>query len=100
MSARDWGPMLAARHLWCELGLEVTLDRLVDCHRRDCPLAEPKEPGFKRGTVFGAAVDLLKAAQGPFTMRENRLDTAHGAAWDANSGHSQFHRSFPWMQRP
>src|ERR1700693_3298154 len=30
MAAWDWGPMLAARHLWCELGLEVTLDRLVE----------------------------------------------------------------------
>jgi hypothetical protein len=35
MAAWDWGPMLAARHLWCELGLEVTLDRLVDGQRRD-----------------------------------------------------------------
>ena len=35
MAAWDWGPMLAARHLWCELGLEVTIDRLVDGQRRD-----------------------------------------------------------------
>ena len=35
MAAWDWGPMLAARHLWCELGLEMTIDRLVEGQRRD-----------------------------------------------------------------
>ena len=29
VAAWDWGPMLVARHLWRELGLEATLDRLV-----------------------------------------------------------------------
>src|SRR5271163_100733 len=28
LAAWDWGPTLAARHLWHELGLEATLDRL------------------------------------------------------------------------
>jgi transposase len=29
LAAWDWGPMLAARHLWRELGLEATLERLT-----------------------------------------------------------------------
>src|ERR1700749_2683500 len=29
IAAWDFGPMLAARHLWRELSLEATLDRLV-----------------------------------------------------------------------
>ena len=35
VAAWDFGPMLAARHLWCELGLEATLDRLDEGRRRD-----------------------------------------------------------------
>jgi transposase len=37
LAAWDWGPMLAARHLWRELGLEATLDRLAGRWRRDAP---------------------------------------------------------------
>src|SRR5215831_12248102 len=29
VDAWDWGPMLVARRLWCELGLRATLDRLA-----------------------------------------------------------------------
>lgn len=29
VAAWDWGPMLAAGHIWRELGLEATLDRLT-----------------------------------------------------------------------
>ena len=35
LAAWDWGPMLVARHLWGELGLEATLDRLAAPTRRD-----------------------------------------------------------------
>jgi transposase len=35
VAAWDFGPMLAARHLWCELGVEAALDRLAGDHRRD-----------------------------------------------------------------
>jgi transposase len=35
LSAWDWGPMLAARHLWRELGLEATLDGLTRRDRRE-----------------------------------------------------------------
>lgn len=35
VAAWDWGPMLAVRQLWAELGLEATLDRLAGPARRD-----------------------------------------------------------------
>jgi transposase len=35
LAAWDWGPALAARHLWRELGLEAMLDRLGGSSRRD-----------------------------------------------------------------
>jgi len=35
LAAWDWGPMLVARHLWCALGLEATLDRLASPTRRE-----------------------------------------------------------------
>jgi hypothetical protein len=35
LAAWDWGPMLVARHLWGELGLESTLDRFAPPARRD-----------------------------------------------------------------
>jgi hypothetical protein len=35
VGAWDWGPMLVARRLWCELGLQATLDRLAGPVRRD-----------------------------------------------------------------
>jgi transposase len=35
MAAWDWGPMLAARHVWRELGLEASLDRLARPKHRD-----------------------------------------------------------------
>jgi hypothetical protein len=38
IAAWDFGPMLAARHLWRELSLEATLDRLVRRSRRDTAL--------------------------------------------------------------
>jgi transposase len=34
LAAWDWGPMLAARQLWSELGIETTLDRLSRPGRR------------------------------------------------------------------
>jgi hypothetical protein len=39
LAAWDWGPMLVASHIWRELGLEMTLDRLSRPARRDtnCP---------------------------------------------------------------
>jgi transposase len=37
LSASDFGAMLAARHLWCELGIEATLDRLAERRHRDGP---------------------------------------------------------------
>ena len=41
VAAWDWGPMLAAGHLWRELGLEATLDRLSRRSRRDAvPLSD------------------------------------------------------------
>jgi hypothetical protein len=41
VAAWDWGPMLAARHVWRELGLEATLDRLAGPERRDAtPLSD------------------------------------------------------------
>ena len=35
LGAWDWGPMLAARALWSELGLDSTLDQLARRDRRD-----------------------------------------------------------------
>jgi transposase len=35
VGAWDWGPMLVARTLWSELGLDATLDRLVRPDRRE-----------------------------------------------------------------
>src|SRR6516162_3050022 len=35
IGAWDWGPMLVARHLWCELGLEMTIDSLSSRDRSD-----------------------------------------------------------------
>ena len=35
LAAWDWGPMLVARHLWRELGLEATLDKLSRRQRRE-----------------------------------------------------------------
>jgi transposase len=41
IAAWDFGPMLAVGHLWRELSLEATLDRLVKCSRRDtAPLSD------------------------------------------------------------
>src|SRR5207244_7971233 len=41
VAAWDWGPMLAARQMWRELGLEATLDRLAGPRRRDAtPLSD------------------------------------------------------------
>jgi transposase len=41
VAAWDWGPMLAAGHVWRELGLEATLDRLARPERRDAtPLSD------------------------------------------------------------
>src|SRR5215470_3740794 len=41
VAAWDFGPMLAARHIWRELSLEATLDRLVKRSRRDAaPLSD------------------------------------------------------------
>src|SRR6202140_1825012 len=37
VAAWDWGPMLAARQVWRELGLEATLDRLAGGGRRALP---------------------------------------------------------------
>ena len=37
IAAWDWGPMLAARQVWRELGLEATLDRLAGGGRRAFP---------------------------------------------------------------
>src|ERR1700741_4676803 len=35
VGAWDWGPMLAARGMWIELGLDTILDRLVRPDRRE-----------------------------------------------------------------
>src|SRR5262249_22093310 len=35
IGAWDWGPMLVARHLWRELGVEMTLDKLSARERGD-----------------------------------------------------------------
>jgi len=35
VGAWDWGPLLVARHLWRELGLEMTLDKLVRRERSE-----------------------------------------------------------------
>ena len=35
LGAWDWGPMLAARALWSELGLDSTLDQLAQRDRRE-----------------------------------------------------------------
>src|ERR1700749_1209588 len=35
VEAGDWGPMLAAGHIWRELGLEAALDRLTRPGRSD-----------------------------------------------------------------
>jgi transposase len=41
IAAWDFGPMLVARHLWRELSIEATLDRLVRRSRRDtAPLSD------------------------------------------------------------
>src|SRR5215470_476093 len=41
VAAWDWGPMLAAGHIWRELSLEATLDRLVKRSGRDAaPVSE------------------------------------------------------------
>src|SRR5215472_12179992 len=41
VAAWDWGPMLAAGHIWRELSLEATLDRLVKRSGRDAaPLSD------------------------------------------------------------
>src|SRR6201998_3247586 len=41
VGAWDWGPMLAARAMWIELGLDTILDRLVAPHRREAlPVGE------------------------------------------------------------
>jgi transposase len=41
VAAWDWGPMLAAGHVWRELGLEAVLDRLTRPERRDAtPLSD------------------------------------------------------------
>ncbi|MFY9991239.1 MAG: IS1634 family transposase [Rhodoplanes sp.] len=42
LAAWDWGPMLAARQLWRELGLETTLDRLVRAGRHDTTTASDR----------------------------------------------------------
>jgi transposase len=41
IGAWDWGPMLVARHLWGELGLEMTIDSLSSRDRSDAvPLSD------------------------------------------------------------
>jgi transposase len=42
VAAWDWGPMLVARQLWRELGLEATLDRLVRPDRRETASASDR----------------------------------------------------------
>ena len=42
VAALDWGPMLVARHLWQELGLQATIDRLVRPGRRDIATASDR----------------------------------------------------------
>ena len=44
LGARDWGPMLVARALWSELGLDSTLDQLARRNRRDVVRLSDRAP--------------------------------------------------------
>jgi transposase len=74
VAAWDWGPMLVARHLWCELGLEATLDRLAMPTRRDATALSDRAlvlvvnrltaPGSEHGLARWLETDFVCDRQG------------------------------------
>src|SRR6266576_1399284 len=74
VAAWDWGPMLVARLLWCELGLEATLDRLATPTRRDATTLSDRAlvlvvnrltvPGSEHGLARWLETDFVCDRQG------------------------------------
>ena len=74
VAAWDWGPMLVARLLWCELGLKATLDRLATPTRRDATTLSDRAlvlvvnrltvPGSEHGLARWLETDFVCDRQG------------------------------------
>ena len=74
VAAWDWGPMLVADHVWRELGLEATLDRLATPTRRDATTLSDRAlvlvvnrltaPGSEHGLARWLETDFVCDRQG------------------------------------
>jgi len=90
VAAWDWGPMLAARQMWRELGLEATLDRLAGPGRRDAnPLSDRAlvlvanrlaAPGSEHGLARWLETDFVCDRNGRRWLAEWRDDLERKAS--------------------
>jgi transposase len=84
VAAWDWGPMLVAGHLWRELGVETTLDRLAKPSRRDATTLSDRAlvlvvnrltaPGSEHGLARWLETDFVCDRQGRRWLPEWRDD--------------------------
>ena len=84
VAAWDWGPMLVAGHLWRELGLETTLDRLAKPGRRDATMLSDRAlvlvvnrltaPGSEHGLARWLETDFVCDRYGRRWLAEWRDD--------------------------
>jgi hypothetical protein len=82
IAAWDFGPMLAAGHLWRELSLEATLDRLVRRSRGDTAPFERPRSGAGRQSIdcAGQRARLGALAGDRLCLRSRRPPLGAGVA--------------------
>ena len=86
VGAWDWGPMLAARQVWRELGLEATFDRLARPKRRDATTLSDRAlvlvanrltaPGSEHGLARWLETDFVCDRDGRRWLAQWRDDSA------------------------
>ena len=84
IGAWDWGPMLVARHLWCALGLEMTIDSLSSRDRSDAvPLSDPRPQRLvaDRRPICGRATGIV--GEGAFGGGAEPVDVDDVKRWRA-----------------